>query len=125
MAQTILVVDDDSMFSDMLSEILTAEGYAVLVEHDGASGLKNALANHPDLLVMDFMMPHMSGADAVRELRKDEWGKTLPVLLLTNMTQADLSLDTSGRLECLLKTDWTLEALLKKIKDFLAQPAQS
>ena len=125
MAQSILVVDDDSMFSDMLSEILTAEGYTVLVEHDGASGLKNALANHPDLLVMDFMMPHMSGADAVRELRKDEWGKTLPVLLLTNMAQADLSLDTSGKIECLLKTDWTLEALLKKIKDFLAQPAQS
>lgn len=125
MAQTILVVDDDSMFSDMLSEILTAEGYTVLVEHDGASGLRSALTNHPDLLVMDFMMPHMSGADAVRELRKDEWGKTLPVLLLTNMAQADLSLDTSGRIECLLKTDWTLEALLKKIKDFLAQPAQS
>ena len=119
MSKRILVVDDDTMFSDMLSEILTEEGFTTLVEHDGATGLARALAEHPDLLIMDFMMPHLSGLEALKQLRADAWGKGIPVFLLTNMAQADFGSDAVGPTECLLKTDWTLDALAKKVAETL------
>ncbi len=124
MAQkTVLVVDDDLDFSVMLKEVLEAEGYAVLVEHDGVSGLAKALATHPDLIVSDFMMPRMSGVAALTELRKDEWGKNVPAILLTNMGAAEalgaVGANPSVPTKCLLKTDLSLDQIAAHIKELL------
>lgn len=125
MAHTILIVDDDKMFSDMLSEILTAEGYSVYTAHDGAEGVVRAVEKHPDLIIMDLLMPRLSGSEAIQKLREDAWGSSVPVLLLTNMAQIDICFDPAGKMECLLKTDWTLDGIAKKAGEFLAQSGQS
>jgi len=121
----ILIVDDDQMFSDMLGEVLTAEGFSVLVEHDGAHGLAQALTEHPDLIMMDYFMPGVTGAQAVQQLRADAWGSSVPVVFLTNMAQTDISLTPEHNMECLLKTDWTLDGLVQKVKEILARAGQS
>jgi len=125
MNKSILLVDDDQMFSAMLGEILTADGYTVLAECDGVAGVDTALSKHPDLIIMDLLMPRMSGSDAIRKIREDEWGKSVPMLLLTNMAQIDICMDPIGEMECLLKTDWSLDALAKKISEFLAKGQHS
>jgi DNA-binding response OmpR family regulator len=119
----ILIIDDDLAFSDMLSEILKDEGFDVLVEHDGMRGYECATTEHPDLVMCDVMMPGMSGIDLLTKLREDAWGSTVPVILLTNMTQPEAMAQIqlgSAHTECLLKTDWTLDKLAEKLKTLLA-----
>jgi CheY-like chemotaxis protein len=122
--KTVLVIDDDLDFSVMLKEVLEAEGYAVLVEHDGISGLAKALEVHPDLVVSDFMMPRMSGIAALTELRKDDWGKTVPAILLTNMSATEalgaVGASPSVPTKCLLKTDLSLDQIATQVKTLLA-----
>ena len=121
--KTILIVDDDTAFSDMLSEILQEEGARVIVEHDGLTGFNQAIKSEPDLIMMDLMMPRMSGADALEKIRESDWGKGVHVILLTNMSDPETIKSLSEEdthTECLLKTDWTLSQLTEHIKELLA-----
>lgn len=120
----ILLTDDDLAFTEMLAEILTEEGAEVLVEHDGASGLKKALEEHPDIVLFDVMMPIMTGIKALEQLRADAWGKNVPAILLTNVNQPDAmaaSMENGPPTEYLLKVDWTLDQIAERIKKVLAR----
>lgn len=77
----LLLVEDDVVLSRFLSLELTAEGYQVQVEHDGQKGLMAARENTPDLLLLDWMLPGMTGVEICRRLRAT--GATFPVILLT------------------------------------------
>jgi CheY-like chemotaxis protein len=116
---TILIADDDEMFADMLSEILHEEGANVLVARNGQDALDMAKKEHPSLVMCDMMMPIKTGAQAIAELRTDEWGATVPAILLTNMSSAEVPMEELGgseKTEILLKTDWTLEKLVEHIE---------
>jgi two-component system OmpR family response regulator len=76
----ILVIEDEPGIARAVSEHLTAEGYAVTVAGDGRTGLAEAKANEPDLILLDLMLPELSGLDVLRELRRDS---TVPVIILT------------------------------------------
>jgi CheY-like chemotaxis protein len=118
----ILLVDDDMAFIEMLSEILTAEGATVITEIDGESGINRAFKEKPDLVVFDVMMPRMTGVAALEMLRKDNWGKNVPALLLTNVNEPETmaaSMENGPPTEYLLKVDWTLEQIADRIKKVL------
>ncbi len=118
----ILIIDDDLAFCEMLSEILKDEGAEVLVENDGVSGLDTALGEHPDIILSDMMMPGMTGMALIEALRKDEWGKNIPIILLTNVNQPDAmaaSVENGPPTEYLLKVDWTLDQIAERIKKLL------
>jgi two-component system response regulator CpxR len=76
----ILVIDDDVEMTDMLSEYLEPEGFAVEVCHDGDSGLKRALQGNCLLIVLDVMLPRLNGFEVLRRLRAST---QVPVLMLT------------------------------------------
>ncbi|MBK9164188.1 MAG: response regulator transcription factor [Acidobacteria bacterium] len=76
----ILIVDDDDELCELVSEYLGAEGFETECAHDGESGLKRALTNEHEMMVLDVMLPKMSGFDVLRNLRKES---SLPVLMLT------------------------------------------
>ena len=119
----ILIIDDDIAFCDMLNEILTDEGAVVSIEHDGMSGIENALNNKPDLMVIDMMMPKMSGIAVLKKLREDEWGRNAKAILLTNVNEPEAmaaTMEHGPATEYLLKIDWTLEQIAEKIKKILA-----
>lgn len=79
----ILIIDDESNFCEMLKIRLESHDYNVLIAHDGKEGIKKAKAENPDIILMDIMMPNLSGGDAVRIL-KDDWSTNLiPVIFLT------------------------------------------
>jgi DNA-binding response OmpR family regulator len=77
----ILIVEDEAPMRTALADTLGDVGYRVMTAADGNEGLQRALAESPDLLLLDVMMPGRSGFSVCQELRKA--GKTLPVLMLT------------------------------------------
>ncbi len=83
MGKKILVVDDDNLIRQSLSQALTQAGNTVEEAADGKQGLNKALAGHPDLIVADVRMPEMDGLTMVEKLRADAWGKTVPVVMLS------------------------------------------
>jgi DNA-binding response OmpR family regulator len=80
MAKTILVVDDQSNVRTLLREYLTAEGFRVVTADDGRQALYAARREKPDLILLDIMMPEMSGYEFIRAWRKE---KETPIILLT------------------------------------------
>lgn len=83
MGTRVLVVDDDQPTVEMLTMALEMEGYEVVTATAGSRALDAALAARPHVLVMDVMMPGMSGLEAVRHLRDDPEVGDTPVLLLS------------------------------------------
>ncbi len=80
MSKTILVVDDEPKISEICRDYLTAAGFDVITAADGVKGLALARKEHPDLIVLDGMLPQMDGLDVMRELRRDS---SIPVIMLT------------------------------------------
>ena len=74
----ILIVDDEEHLADGVCEILQSEGYSAEVAHDGMEGLRKALAQSFDLILLDVMMPKMDGLRTCEELRRN--GLHTPVL---------------------------------------------
>ena len=77
---TILIADDDPKITEMLRRTLSYEGYNVLTAADGDEALAQAQAHHPDLVVLDWMMPGLSGLEVAKRLRVVE---EAPILMLT------------------------------------------
>lgn len=87
--QHVLLVDDDVALTMMLEEMLKDEGFLVSVAHNGRDGFALATEKHPDLILLDMMMPGESGLSVLARLREDEWGKTAQVVLLTNVNEPE------------------------------------
>ena len=82
MQEKILIVEDDVPLASLLSEYLTNQGFKIEVLHSGASVKKRVVAGHPDLVILDLMLPDISGLDVCRSLREGWRG---PILMLTAM----------------------------------------
>ena len=87
MNERILIVEDEAPMRTALADLLTAEGYRALTAADGAAGLHRALAEKPDLILLDVMMPKLDGFSLCAELRRV--AITVPVLMLTAKGQVD------------------------------------
>ena len=86
---TVLIVEDDESVLELYSAAFTAAGINVLKAKDGLEGVKLALENHPDAILMDIMMPGIPGHEAVEKIRLDPWGRNARVIFLTNMSDAE------------------------------------
>jgi DNA-binding response OmpR family regulator len=85
--QRILVVEDELPMRTALQDCLEAEGYRVLAAAEGETGLKRAIEEHPDLVLLDIMMPRLDGYAVCAELRRR--ASPVPVLMLTAKGQID------------------------------------
>src|SRR3989344_5503419 len=118
----ILITEDETLLRSALSEKLRLEGFEVLAAENGQKGLELALAEHPDLILLDIIMPVMDGLTMLKHLRQDAWGKTAPVILLTNLAANDNIMPEVIEQQpafYLVKTDWTLDKVVEKIKETL------
>lgn len=80
---TILCVEDNADTQRMLTFLLTQAGYNVITADDGKQGIEKAKAWRPALILMDMMMPRMSGAEAIRAIRQIKSLKDIPILVLS------------------------------------------
>ena len=79
----ILIADDDDILVDLVRFRLEAEGHDILVAEDGVAALDLAHANKPDLIILDAMMPMLTGAEVLRALRADPATADIPVMMLS------------------------------------------
>ena len=80
---TILIADDDPLILNMIIDVLSADGYHLLVARDGREAIQLASTNQPDLLLIDVVMPEVDGYEVVRALRELEPGRELPIIFLS------------------------------------------
>lgn len=120
---TILIVEDEPAILSVLHDTLQKNNFSTLLARNGREGLEQALSAHPDLIMLDLLMPVMDGMACLKQIRQDSWGKQVPVIILTN-----LSADAEDRVEdmveqnpafYLIKSDWKMEDVVKKIKTIL------
>ena len=83
MSGTVLIVDDESAGRDTVESILDGEGYALLMASNGAQAIEMARTTQPDVILMDVMMPGMTGFEACRQIRGDSDLAEIPIILLT------------------------------------------
>ena len=87
MKETILIVEDEKDIVKMLEYNLKKEGYKVLVADDGEEAIEDANAKHPDLILLDLMLPGLDGLEVCKELKKERKTKSIPVIMLTAKAQ--------------------------------------
>ena len=79
-----------------------------------------ALSKHPDLILLDLIMPEMDGMSVLKKIREDKWGVTVPVIILTNLSATiEQSVDNTlanSLTHYLIKSDWKLHDIVKKIE---------
>lgn len=116
--KTVLIVEDDPVLQKMYSVKFNFEGFKILNAKDGEEALKISLSEYPDVILLDIMLPKMSGTDFLEKFRQDPKGKNIPVVALTNLTedaekQKALKLGVKAYL---VKAMQTPEDVVQKIK---------
>lgn len=87
--KTILIVDDNELVRKSLTAALVSNELTVETADNGKDGLSLALEKHPDLIVTDVHMPELDGLGMIDKLRADEWGKKVPILVMTVDEEAE------------------------------------
>ncbi|OHA47658.1 MAG: hypothetical protein A2806_03510 [Candidatus Terrybacteria bacterium RIFCSPHIGHO2_01_FULL_48_17] len=120
--QKILIVEDEDLIAQSLIMRLEKEGYEALRAENGFEGLRAAIKNKPDLILLDILMPQMDGLAMLKKLREHDWGKNARVVLLTNLDDVENIAQAAeyGVADYLVKSDWELDDVVQKIKDKLA-----
>ncbi len=119
----ILITEDEPPMLNILTDRLSESGFETIQAKNGEEGLAMAIQHHPDLVLLDVLMPKLDGMTMMSRLRQDSWGKTVPIIMLTNV-----SADTDAMLQSvvdnqpayyLVKSDTKLDEITDKIKEIL------
>lgn len=118
----ILLVDDSRTALLLTGMLLKHEPYDILTANDGREAVEKALAEHPDLIVMDVVMPRLTGFEACREIRERSNGRVVPIILVTTRGEAEnvMAGFEHGCSDYVTKPINGLE-LIAKIRDFLGE----
>jgi len=119
--KVLLIVEDDLALAKALVGKFSSENFDLLEAKNGQEGLEMTLSKKPDLILLDIVMPRMDGISMLKELRQDDWGKDVPVIILSNLADAQNKPEIiqENVVDYLIKTDWSLEDIVKKVKDTL------
>lgn len=123
MKKVLLIIEDDLVLARMYQTLLQNHGYDVKTAADGETGLKEALEIHPDLILLDIRMPKMDGMTVMRHLREDKWGRTAPIIILTNLDLTDDRLTGVVKDQpsyYLIKSNNPPDQVLEKVNEILA-----
>ena len=123
MATKIALIEDDQAISQMYRLKFEAEGYKVETAENGELGFELVKKMQPDIVLLDLMMPVMSGEEMLAKLRATPWGKTVKVIILTNRGEQEIppeirSLNVSA---LILKADMTPRQVAQLVKVQLAE----
>lgn len=119
----IAIIEDDAVISQMYRMKFEAEGYEVQMAGNGRLGVELVEKMRPDIILLDLRMPEMDGAEALTQIRKHDWGKNIPVLILTNVgeEEAPKELEHLNVLNYIVKADLTPRQVTEKVKEALAK----
>ena len=121
MSPKILIIEDDQRINKVYTAKLSIEGIEVSTALDGEEGLRRIYDEKPDLILLDLMLPKKSGFEILKEIKKDEKIKDIPVLILSNLAQEKeieegLAL---GAQDYLVKPEISLSEVVDKVKEWI------
>lgn len=119
-SKRILLVEDAATMRMVESMTLRGAGYEVLTANNGEEGVAKAVAERPDLILLDVVMPKMNGLDACKKIRENEVTKHTPIIMLTTRSEEDQveQAFTNGCNDYITKPFDSIE-FLEKVKSFL------
>lgn len=117
----IAIIEDDPVINQMYRMKFEADGFDVHMADDGKRGVEIVKQAKPDIILLDLQMPVMSGVEALTEIRANDWGKNIPVLILTNLGEEEApdeikNLDISSYI---VKAALTPRQVVAKVKETL------
>lgn len=110
--KTILVIDDEFGITDALSSTLSDEGYRVFTASNGQQALEILTDLQPDVIVLDYMMPIMSGAATLEKIRASDSLRDVPVILISGVAESTVRQRCTGY-TAFLRKPFALRALLE------------
>lgn len=123
----VLIVEDEKNLREALADAFRNRKFTSLKAKNGKEALTVALKEHPDVIILDLLMPEVDGMTAFHKIRKDSWGAKVPVIILTNLnpTAQDLVQEviTTEPLFYLIKSDWKLSDIIDKAESALSGQA--
>ena len=117
----VLLIEDDSLFVKMYQKKFAHEGIEFEAAYDGGEGIEKAKKSKPALILLDLMLPKMSGNEVLKKIREDTELSSTPVIVLTNLsTTADEVTKTIelGVKETFLKTNVTPDQIVESVKKY-------
>ena len=119
--KTILVADDETDLREAIATALEYEGFVVVKATDGEEAVTQAELVKPDLILLDILMPKRDGIAVLTDIRGTEWGKEIPVIVMTVLDDMGKIAEAieAGADEYLVKTNIALGALVEKVKSHL------
>lgn len=105
--KVILCIEDEQEMIDLIRLILSRRGFEILGANGGKEGLEIVRKNHPDLVLLDLMMPEMDGWEVYQQMKADETTKDIPVIVVTAKAQS---------------IDKVLGLHIAKVDDYIAKP---
>ncbi|MDP3963766.1 MAG: response regulator [bacterium] len=118
---TVLIVEDEGPLLKGLGEKFTISGFGVFKAANGSEGLALALAQHPDVIIMDVLMPNVGGFEMLQQLRADEWGRNAKAIIWSNSRNLDLEKEARelGVADFWVKSDFNFSKIVEKVRALL------
>lgn len=114
----IAIIEDDPTISQMYRMKFESDGFEVRLAANGQIGVEVAEKFQPDIILLDLQMPEMNGTEALRHIRSKDWGKTIPVIVLTNLgeEEAPREIKELGVHSYIVKANLTPRQVVEQVK---------
>jgi DNA-binding response OmpR family regulator len=119
---SVLIVDDEYGLAEMAGELLAMAGFTVATAINGRLALATLNSMRPDVILLDVMMPIMSGAEVLRVLKADHNHRDIPVVMMSAAGRENVPEDLLGSIAAFLQKPFTYDELLKALRATLPMP---
>ncbi len=118
MEKHVLIIEDEVDIREAIAEAMEQEKFTTSTAKNGVEGLEKALSKHPDIILLDIIMPLMDGHETLKKLRQDPWGKTAKVIMLTSMDDVkNIANAHDGSIaDYIIKAHSSLDNIVSKVK---------
>jgi CheY-like chemotaxis protein len=115
----ILIIDDEFSVAEVIEDILTDAGHDVITASNGQQGLERAKEKRPDLVLLDFMMPIMSGPSMLKALREKPGLLDVPVVIMSSLPESTVSQSAQGAYTAFLSKPFKIRDVMDTINGVL------
>jgi len=116
---TILVVEDEFGIAEVLASALTDAGHNVLIAINGRHGLERLQESHPELVLLDFMMPVLDGPAMVRAMQTDPKSRAIPIIIMSSLPEVAIVEAVSGMYNGFIRKPFRLRTVTKMVNHVL------
>ena len=122
-SKKVLIIDDDVKLTEIYSEVLKGAGFEIVVVNQANTAIESISAQRPDLVLLDILMPEVSGLELLETIKNNESINQIPIVFLTNLRDDDTIKQglAKGAVGYLMKTELTPGQVVEEVKFFLNQ----